>query len=158
MFLAMHQWRPLLGEGIITRQQAALHPSLLSSCFVPQDVERRKCEAKVVAPSFLIQWLIQADWECLLRDLLGTCPLSKMATTDGGFRYSNGNKHLTFIFILYFHSQLFFYQLPFCIPLNEASRILTFYQLVSIINYGFKIKFWQKIFYLILVLYFVMLL
>lgn len=81
----MHQWRLLLREGIIARQQAAPHPSLLGSCFVPQDVERREREAKVVAPSCLRQWLIQADRECLLRDLLGACPLSKMATTDGGF-------------------------------------------------------------------------
>lgn len=51
---------------------------------VPQDVERREWEAKVVAPSCLRQWLIQAERGRLLRDLLGTCPLSKMATTDGG--------------------------------------------------------------------------
>lgn len=36
--------------------------------------------------------------------------------------------------------------MPFCIPLDETSKFVTFYRLVSNINYGSKIKFWQKIF------------
>lgn len=91
MFLAMHQRRPRLGEGIITRQQAALHPSLLSPSSVPQLAERaQEMRGQRGGSQFphTMAYSGPASGGCLLRDLLGTCPLGKMATTDGGFTYS----------------------------------------------------------------------